>query len=175
MALENVSLGSKEFDETCSLITASYPNSCVLWIDRIINNELNDKYSQFKSDLIEKRGRIQEIKVFHGTREENINNIIWNGFDPEKNKRSALGMGSYFAASASYSKDYSDKSHDGLSHMFVCKLATANICRGTFGLKIDTEIYDCAVDNLSKPMLYVTPLQYASIPEYLVVFHKNAS
>lgn len=175
MSLQNVSLGSKEFDEICGYITASYPNSCVLWIDKVVNNELIHRYEQYKLDLIEKRGKAKETRVFHGTREENINSIVNGGFDPSKNKRSALGKGSYFAVSASYSKDYSDESHDGLSHMFVCKLATGSLCQGTFNLNIDTKTYDCAVDSLAKPMLYVTPNKHASLPEYLVVFHKNAS
>lgn len=174
MALENVSLGGREYDEVCKLITASYPNSCVLWIDRVVNAELEGQYEAYKFGLVERHGKAQELRVFHGTREENINSIIRDGFDPSKNRRSALGVGSYFAASASYSKEYSDESHDGLSHMFVCKLSVGSVCRGSTGLQIDTSRHDCAVDNPMKPTLYVTPARHAAVPEYLVVFHKNA-
>jgi poly [ADP-ribose] polymerase 7/11/12/13 len=172
----NLSLGDKRYDYLCNLIKESYPNSCILWIDEVKNDELLAKYEQCKEDIMLKRNvdNIDEKQVFHGTKESNINTILYNGFDVTKNRVSAYGKGTYFAKRADYSKNYTDVSQDELSFMFICKILVGNCIIGTSGMKIDTEKYDCAVDNIKSPNIYVIPYDNGAYPNYIICFHKNA-
>jgi poly [ADP-ribose] polymerase 7/11/12/13 len=172
----NLSLGDKRYDYLCNLIKESYPDSCILWIDEVKNDELLAKYEQCKENIMLKRGidNIEEKQVFHGTNGENINTIISNGFDATKNRVSAYGKGTYFAKRANYSKNYTDISRDELSFMFICDILIGNCITGSLSMKIDTEKYDCAVDNVKSPNIYVIPYNYGAYPKYIICFHKNA-
>jgi len=173
---QNISLGDKQYDELCNLIKESYPNSCILWIDEIKNDELLAKYEQCKEEIMNNRkfDTIIEKQVFHGTKESNIHSIVSNGFDVSRNRTSAYGCGTYFAKRAAYSQAYSDVSQDELSFMFICNILVGNCCIGKGGMKIDKSLYDCAVDNLKSPNIYVIPYDYAAYPKYVICFHKNA-
>lgn len=172
--LSNVQLNDKRFDNLCSLIKINYPNSCVLWIDEVINDELLSKYMQTKEDIFKKRGFLTEKQVFHGTKESNIKEIVNNGFDSLKNKNSVFGKGTYFAEYANYSKNYSDISSDDLSFMFICDILIGKCCIGCVNMVINETKYDCAVDNLNNPNIYVIPNNNAAYPKYIIAFHKNA-
>ena len=174
MQLTPIKMADKRFDEVCDLLQLSYPNSCVLWINKVENQDLYKKYLARREHILQKRGKIEEHTVFHGTKEANINSIAIDGFDASLNKISAYGRGTYLASQASYSKEYSDVAHDGVSHMFVCKLLVGKITKGRSNMIINTEDYDCAVDNTDNPMIFVTPYNDGVIPEYIVAFYKNA-
>jgi poly [ADP-ribose] polymerase 7/11/12/13 len=156
-------------------IAKSYPDACVLWIEENSNAELLSKYEKCKAEITDKRLLpMTELQAFHGTKVENINVIADNGFDVTKNITSAYGVGSYFARDAMYSKHYMHSTDSGISYMFVCDIIVGSCAKGIMNCKIDTDLFDCAVDNIENPRIYVLPYNYAAYPRYIVAFHKNA-
>lgn len=174
MKLANIPTSNKQFEQVCDLVERSYPGSCVLWINKIENESLELRYNDAKKNILNKRGKVDEHLLFHGTREANIKQIASEGFCASKNSRSYFGKGTYLAAEAMYSKDFADVAIDGVSHMFVCKTLIGRPVIGIPGMVIDIENYDCAVDNLMKPRIYVIPNDACILPEYIVAFHKSA-
>jgi hypothetical protein len=157
-------------------IRKSYPDSCILWIEEIINPILEEKYQTQKAEIEAKRGRpCNELQLYHGTKENYAQYIIREGFNPNLNYRAAYGKGSYFAKNASYSREYAPPASDQVSFMLICSVLIGEI--GLYGaLKpIDTNLHDNAVDNIKNPCIYVTPYSYGAIPRFIVAFHRNAT
>lgn len=176
MHFEGVSLSNKVYDEITECIRQSYPNSCVLYIDEVVNDELYSRYMARKVDLETKRGagKVKELRLFHGTKSNVINNIAENGFMTSYNKTSAYGIGTYFSTSAKYSKDYTNKDKDDVSYMFVCDVLIGECGRVSGYTRINTDHLDNSVNNLEDPSIYVTPYDDGAYPRYMVAFHKNA-
>lgn len=167
-----LSLSDKMYDEVVAKVRRDYPRSCVLWIERVNNPMLREAYEARKASMEDPR----ELQLFHGTREESMRAICDGGFDATKNRVSAYGKGSYFATSAMYSQNYAIQSDtDGISFMLLCDVAVGRCCVGSSSMHIDTNKYDNAVDNLTKPKIYVTPYDDGAFPSFVVAFYKNAS
>lgn len=105
------------YTQITSRIRETYPDACILFIDEIFNPKLQAEYDSFKLNA---GATLEEVAVFHGTHANLIDKIADEGFDPNKNKVSAYGHGTYFAKNASYSFNYM-KSQDtkGISYMFL--------------------------------------------------------
>ena len=172
---KDVFMSDKHYDKIEEDIRKSYPNSCILWIEEIINPELEENFQKQKAEIEAKRGKpCKELELYHGTREEYSNSIIKNGFDPLANARSAYGKGSYFAKNASYSRDYAPPASDQVSFMLICSVLVGEIAVYGPSKLIDTSKHDNSVDNSKSPSIYVTPYQYGAIPRFIVAFHRNA-
>ena len=172
---KDVFMSDKRYNVIEDGIRKSYPNSCILWIEEIINNELEAEYQKQKVAIETKRGKpCKELELYHGTKEEAAHNIIREGFDPERNYRAAYGKGSYFAKNASYSRDYAPPASDQISFMLICSVLVGEI--GVYGSMkpIDTKLHDNSTDNTKNPSIYVTPYAAGAIPRFLVAFHRNA-
>lgn len=165
-----VMMSEKIYEEIEQSIQKSYPNSCILYIDRITNTLLEDKYQTRKNDIEKTRGVVKEARLFHGTKHTNIQCIIDEGFKSNANVRSAYGIGTYFSTTASYSKEYMDSDLNSVSYMFVCDVLIGNITTVYGPRPINTDQYDNSVNG----NIYVTPYDDGCIPRYLVAFHKNA-
>lgn len=158
-----VNLSDPIFDEISSMVRQSYPNSCILWIDRVENTELRTQFDARKDVIAAKVGGAPEvIKGFHGTKPENIDAICRYGFDPKLNVRSAYGRGVYFAKFAKYSSNYAPAGHDEISFMFL-----ADVLVGEKG----SDVY---VNNTQNPTIYVTPYADGAFPSYVIAFHSMA-
>jgi hypothetical protein len=169
-----VNMNDKLYDEILLKLRRSYQNSCVLWIEKMENADLEHKYEQQKSDLLQKRGvdGVKEVEMYHGTTEEIARIIAKDGFNPDMNKKSMYGKGTYFARNASYSKNYAPpSSHNEVSFMLLCSVIVGNI--GFFGRDavIDTTKFDNSMDPSGG--IIVTPYRYGAIPRYLVAFYRN--
>ena len=163
------------YDKISDKIRASYPNSCILFIDEIINPVLEAQYQEFKATL---GSEPNEKLLFHGTHARLIDTIAAEGFDPTKNVTSAYGRGNYFATTAVYSSNYM-KSADskGISYMFLAKVALGKTIQSTTitnATKV-IQIADSYTNCESKPTIYVSPHRYAAYPKYIIAFHKNAT
>jgi poly [ADP-ribose] polymerase 7/11/12/13 len=171
---KNIMMSDKKYERIEQAIQKSYPNSCILWIEEIKNLELEVGYAKQKVEIISKRGSCEELELFHGTREQNINIIINEGFDPSLNKTSAYGKGTYFAKNALYSRDYSPPSNEEISYMFLCSVLVGE--KNIYGCNkyIDTKYHDNSVDNKHSPTIYVTPYRYGAVPRFVVAFYRNA-
>ena len=163
-----VEMSDPVYDEISKRVRQSFPNSCICWIEEVQNPELQKSYDELKLKIG------NEKLLFHGTSEEAINSIAAGGFNPEFNKASAYGKGTYFAEKASYSFSYMKQGRDGVAYMFLCTVLTGRMCRGSNQLVINTENYDSAVDNLDNPTIFVSPHAAAAYPKYIISFHKNA-
>jgi hypothetical protein len=170
MELIPVKMSDKRFTDICRLITQSYPNACVLWVEHVENSALRKRYDSYKN-----KTECEELQLFHGTKEENIKIIASEGFDASRNRVSAYGKGTYFAKHANYSKTYAINSRDGISFMFICNVAVAEAkCNGKCNCVIDVTRFGCAVDDIRNPQIYVIPSNDAAYPEYIVAFYQNA-
>lgn len=173
--LKSVYMSDKRYDAIEDGIRASYPNSCILYIKEVINPVLEEKYEKQRQRIENKRGKkCKELQLYHGTREDCINSIVKDGFDPSVNTRSAYGKGSYFAVNASYSKNYSTPSIGQVSYMMLCSVLIGESYNYGGNKTIDTEHHDSSVDNLKNPTIYVTPYADGAIPRFVVAFHLNA-
>lgn len=176
MEYKGLSLDSVIFDEISTKIQQSYPNSCVLYIDEVVNKSLEDNYKKKQEELEKLRGSeiIKEIRLFHGTKYLCIGNIAQNGFRMKFNKVSAYGIGTYFSTSATYSKEYMDTDENGVSYMFVCDVLIGKVGQVPRDTQIDTKNIDTSVNNIKNPTIYVSPYDDGCYPRYLVAFHKQA-
>lgn len=176
MEFQGVSLSSPIYDKITELIRVSYPNSCVLYIDEIINERLYTRFEHRKQEIEKLRGKenVHVIQLFHGTKYDCINGIALNGFMTAYNTTSAYGKGTYFSKEASYSRHYTDRDDGDISYMFVCDVIVGRITTVNGSKNINTLLYDNSVNNTDKPTIYVTPYDDGAYPRYLVAFHKNA-
>lgn len=174
--LSPVYMSSKIYDDISSLIKKSYPNSCILYIDEVMNPGLLHNYLNKKHELENLRGieNIKELQLFHGTNHRNINSIALCGFQTKYNKTSAYGIGTYFATNAMYSVNYTNINND-ISYMFLCDVLIGVLTNVTHNCIIDTNKYDNSVNSLVNPTIYVTPYDNSAYPKYLIAFHKNAT
>jgi poly [ADP-ribose] polymerase 7/11/12/13 len=169
-----VELGNKEYDRLSDLVRASYPNSCIVWIEEVTNPELRQQYELQRNELMEKRGGfIEERELFHGTNEHSIHSIVEVGFDPSLNKASVYGLGTYFARDAKYSFSYMVPNRNEISYMFLADVLVGNMMVGGHSLRIPPT-HDTAVNGLQNPSIFVTPYRYGAYPKYIIAFHKNA-
>lgn len=169
-----VEMSNKEYDRLSGLVRASYPNSCIVWIEAVENPELRQLYEAQRQEVSEKHAsHVEERELFHGTTEQAINAIADVGFDPAYNKTSAYGKGTYFARDAKYSYNYMKPNKDEISYMFVADVIIGRMIQGSPNLTIPST-HDTAVDSPTKPSIFVTPYRYGAYPTFIIAFHKNA-
>lgn len=169
--IEGISLSSTDYTNIEKTILESYPNACILYIDRIVNEKLEFNFKLYLEELNTKRGEeyVSIKRLFHGTKSGNINSIAINGFQVAANMRSAYGKGSYFSTKANYSKDYTDNDRDDISYLFICDIVV-----GKIGYLSSDKNIDTGVDNINNPTIYVCPKDSSCIPRFIVGFYKNA-
>lgn len=170
MARTPIYMSDARYDQISAKIRISYPNACILFIDQVDNYDLSENYNNRKKDIEEKRGFVEEMQLFHGTRANLIDKIAAEGFDPSKSVVAAFGPGTYFATTAAYSFNYmktTDKT--GVSYMFLADVLVGKKIRN--GADLDFDNY---VDNPLNPSIIVTPYNDGAYPKYVIAFHKNA-
>jgi hypothetical protein len=182
--IKRVDLGNKIFDEIDNKMRESYYDCCILYIDEIYNDELNEKYEKCKQGLIEKRGEkeIKELTLFHGTKHSSILGITEGGFKVSLNRVNAYGIGTYLSPNAKMATGYTnvtkgdDTYLDGVevSYLFYCKVLVGKKTVGKAGALLNTNEFDVGVNNVKNPTIYSIPYDDAIVPLYLVAFYKNA-
>jgi hypothetical protein len=168
---EPIFMDNPDYDRIVKIVYASYPNACVLMLDRVQNPALEARYEGGKAALGGPAEGVKEVQVYHGTKDENIASIARSGFMISANTRSAYGRGTYFASNFATSKDYTNVDRDEVSHMFICRLATKNV---EAYARNEATAADTFVDNVAKPAIYVARKDDLCIPMYLVRFYRNA-
>jgi len=163
-----LSLSDPKYEEIARRVRESYPQSCILWVDKINNPELEQKQEELIHSIRSKHDiPIMRLELFHGTKESSAIAICRGGFKSEYNVRSAYGIGTYFAKNANYSIQYSKQktgNHDDIVYMLLCSVV--------FGK--DKNVYtNISVDKIGDPNIYVSPHDSGGIPKYLIAFHKN--
>jgi len=168
MSTTSLDMSDKRFDYISNRIADSYPDSCILWIDEVTNDDLFVRYTLKKNEMENLYpNEMEELQLFHGTNEDNIPLIVEEGFKSHLNKRSAYGKGNYFAKNANYSKSYMT-SENKITFMFLCDVLVGR--KITPGTKTVLEPCQCFV---SSDTIYVIPEDDAVYPRYVIAFHKN--
>ena len=166
-ATRYVEMSEKLYDEIASRVRESYPNSCIVWIEEVLNKGLRNEYEK-------QRAGGPERQLFHGTHEDAIDSIAAVGFDPSYNRVSAYGIGTYFARDAVYSFSYMRPGREQISYMFLADVFVGKSALGRANYTIPEGV-DTAVNNLDSPSIFVTPHRYGAYPKYIIAFHKNAA
>lgn len=171
-----VSTSDKIYDTISARVRQSYPNSCIVWIDKIENPVLEQAYMDRHAALCEKRGKheVSEALLFHGTDEAAAHSIANNGYDVTYSKVAAYGKGTYFATTASYSLGYTKNNTNGLCFMLFNKVLIGSKTRCGSNQSIDTNHHDNSVDNIAQPSIVVCPYNDGALPTYIIAFYRNA-
>lgn len=167
--LSFVSLSDPQYDVVDAMIRATYPNCCIVWIQKINNPKLTELF-----DECERTVQPPNVKrLFHGTSESSAMKIIENGFDAAYNRTSAHGLGTYFATTARYSSNYMHHSSGReYVYMMVADVVTGKSTKGVANKPIPPK-FDCVVDNPKRPSMYIVNKTAAAIPRYLCAFYKS--
>ena len=171
MSVEYLSLSDPMYEQIENMVRATYEHSCIVWIEKIHNEELEKKFNEYKSKIDPPNVK----RLFHGTSEQVARIIIEEGFDPSKNKVSAHGLGVYFSTRAAYSIDYCHRTQGkDYVFMFVCDVVTGRVCRGQPYSPIPPE-YNSATNSVKNPDMYIVNKREAAMPKYLVAFYPDVS
>lgn len=176
MSREYVPMSDSIWDTVSNILTKSFPNMCICWIEKNNNIPLYNKYMLQKESLIQKRGEknIFEKQLFHGTKYNFVDNICDEGFKVDMNRISAYGKGTYFSTSAQMSSGYTDKANNEMSYIIVCKVLVGKYKIGVNNETVNTDLYDNTVNNLKNPTIITSPYDNGAYPEYVVAYYKNA-
>ena len=179
----HIDICSKEADEVINIIKKSFPDECVISIDKITNLELEKKYNNRLQMLKSKRGedKVKEVKLFHGTDFKSVENIAHHGFLSQYSRVNAFGIGTYFAKDYSYSRNYSiNKSRssnvklfDNYDNMILSKVILGVPTRTESGKYTDTNLYDYSCDDVKNPSIFSIPYDDAAYPEYVISFYNE--
>lgn len=177
MTSSPISLSDPMYDKLVNNIRKTYPNSCILWIDKITNQELDERFQICYLNILENRMKtndtVEILELYHGTSEEAIHSIIKNGFDSGYNRVSAYGKGTYFSPRATMSATYSKPKKDEISYMFMCDVICGKYKLGSPNI-LKTDDVDNYVNSLTDPSIICCPLDDMAIPRYVIAFHRNA-
>lgn len=175
-SLLSVSMSDPRFDKVSALVRESYPKSCILWIDEIINPRLVQAYEARKEALKELRGaeNIKEEELFHGTSEESARAIAVTGFDVQKNITAAYGRGTYFGSTAQISLSYMKDNSERISFMLLSKVIMG--IQSVYGSsqQINTSKHDNSVAKFDNGRIVVCPYNDGALPMYIIAFYKHA-
>lgn len=178
-----IDICSKEADKVIDIIKKSFPEECVISIEKINNPVLETNYKNRLQILQTKRGenKVKEAQLFHGTDSKSVENIARNGFLTQYSKVNAYGIGTYFAKDYSYSRTYSInksmrtnvKLFDNYDNMILSKviLGVPTVTLG--GKNTDTELYDYSCNSLQNPSIFSIPYDDAACPEYVITFYNE--
>jgi hypothetical protein len=179
-----IDICSKEADHVMELIKKSFPNECVILIEKINNPILKERYEHCLKELKLLRGEnnVKEMELFHGTDRKSVENIAQKGFMTKYSKVSAYGKGTYFAKDYSYSRNYSiNKSLSSGLKLFnnydtfiIAKVILGVPTITAAGQLTDTLLYDYSCDKLKNPTIFSIPYDEAAYPEYAVLFYSKA-
>ncbi|KAL7881368.1 hypothetical protein AOLI_G00082160 [Acnodon oligacanthus] len=156
----------------------------VVEIHRIQNKGQWQRYSVLKREVDKKYpDQVNEQFLYHGTTKEICQKINNNGFNRSFCGRNAVvhGHGTYFALEAWYScqHQFSNPDENGLKYVYRARVVTGTYCRSRRGMKepdpVDPNdpqagLFDCAVDDLEDPFIFVVFCDAGAYPDYLITF-----
>jgi hypothetical protein len=168
--LNPVFMSDKAYNEIVDAVRATYKDACVLYIDRIVNPWLAERYKAYCEKLRVAGVDVNEQRLFHGTKANLIETIANEGYKASKNTRAAFGPGTYFSPQGSMSAGYTAANSVEESYMFVNRVALGrNVVSGAGGYAKGT-----ADSGGNGSTIYVVQEDAAALPEFVVCFHANA-
>ena len=173
MKLESLLLSNPIFDKIGDMVRESYSDSCICFIDEVINDDLEKLFLKRKESIKKRNKKVEVRQLFHGTSEGAVNSIARDGFCTNYNKVSAFGIGSYFAKDAMYSFNYMHPGRKELSYMFLADVLIGKMEKGSATQRAHPDV-DTLVNTIVNPSIFVTPYDDGAFPRYIIAFHKNA-
>ena len=165
-----IDLSDPIYSQIEASVLKTYTKACIVWMEKNENKVLEQEYLLYALQFVEPNVK----RLFHGTKEENMNSILRSGFNPALRKVCACGYGVYFSTRAEYSRHYSKtRSNQDLAYMLVCDVVCGKVAQGRQGLNIP-EGYQSFTDNLAHPDMYIVDKREAAYPRYLVAFYPYA-
>ncbi|XP_043549913.1 protein mono-ADP-ribosyltransferase PARP14-like [Chiloscyllium plagiosum] len=180
---------SQEFQDVVKSVTKSENLGLrrqikIVKIERLQSMCLWKNYMIKKQQLDDKNppSTNNEHILFHGTSQDTLESINHHGFNRSYAGRNAtaLGKGTYFAVSATYSaqETYSRTDPNGFKYMYRARVLTGMYCQGQSGMVTPpsksptnpTDLYDSVVDNQQNPTMFVIFNDIQAYPEYLITF-----
>ena len=152
----------------------------------IVKIQNYDKWDLYQAEKMQFIRRLEEGEIksiderwgFHGTKLNNIDSIIKNGFDRSYGRVNQYGLGVYFAKYSEYSLNnrYAEFDKDGWQHLLLCRVILGEKCIGTpnknIPLKQNGVCYDSMVDNLNDERIYVIPKDNHAFAEFKISLKK---
>ncbi|XP_067657209.1 protein mono-ADP-ribosyltransferase PARP15-like [Haliotis asinina] len=177
-----VNPGSQEYDDVATHFGQSMGSHTIVSIERIQNQALHKQY-MLQKQVVEARrpGQKSERTLWHGTSEDATISINIHGFNRNFCKKNVMyGEGVYFALNSSYSAqdNYSKKDQQGHKRMYQARVLTGEFTTGKSGMRhppprvpsTPHDTFDCLVDNVKNPEIFVTFHDAQAYPAYLVTF-----
>ena len=78
---------------------------------------------------------VNEVWLFHGTRQDRATQIIMNGMDEKASRGGLHGAGIYFAEDAGKANKYMQPDSSGLCDLFLCRVLLGRACPVRFGAR----------------------------------------
>ena len=157
-------------NENCSEIPKKYHEQVVSLaaINHYKKNDLNfGKVSEPKS---------HEAYLFHGTKLENIESVVKNGFDMEKANEGMFGRGIYLSDSSQKADQYADPRHQRRTEnlaMFVVRARLDRIAMYDETNEENKKQYDCLLAGQSKRFReFVFANVNVLYPEFVVIYDR---
>ncbi|XP_067101431.1 protein mono-ADP-ribosyltransferase PARP15-like [Osmerus mordax] len=181
LKLVNLPTSSVEFRRVKEDFRRTASSRTVLKIKRIQNVHLRQAYEVKRKQLEDKNGSGEKL-LYHGTSREGSQAILETGFNRSfaGQNGTLYGKGTYFAVNASYSANpiYSRQDQDGNQQMFVARVLTGQYTLGKADMiippprspQLPNNRYDCLVDNVQCPIMFVIFHDNQAYPEYLITF-----
>ncbi|XP_077998732.1 uncharacterized protein LOC144451703 [Glandiceps talaboti] len=149
----------------------------ILRIQKIHNTFQLESY-QRRKEYMEKKfsGATQDIEkyLFHGTDKASAQQICKDSFDFRICGKNATkhGKGTYFARDARFSHKYAKDENvkTGTQCMFLARVLVGRYTEGKEEYKKPPENFDCCVNKINKPTVFVTFRHDHSYPEYLITY-----
>jgi len=144
-----------------------------------IECEVKDFAYNVQKDIFEQtcNSGANERRVWHGTKKENIDKIVNQGFLRQLGQTMAYGDGTYFASEAMGSLMYATTDSVGTKHMFLCDLLVGDCCKGRSRMKVPEPKdgmqnipHETMVDKRRNPTIFVATKDDQARPRYLVTF-----
>lgn len=184
--LKDIDRTSDEWHGLETAIRSSLPNILIISVKRIQNTWLWEKYCQHRQSMSMKNdGDVNEMKLYHGTRQTDPENIYRGeeGFDMRFSSDGLWGRGNYFATKASYSDMYA---HTSTSSRFKLILVASVLVGKTADIPKDRAItkppirvsnsefgqlrYDSVTGITKGTRVYITYSNQKAYPSYLVTY-----
>ncbi|XP_038071270.1 protein mono-ADP-ribosyltransferase PARP14-like isoform X2 [Patiria miniata] len=181
-AMVQLTAGTPEYTTVETQFQSTGGGHTIREIHRIQNRDLLMQYQARKGAMEARLGRTNiEETLFHGTDEQTCDKINKFGFNRSFCGKNAtvFGNGTYFAVDSNYSarSQYAKPNANGVQHMYLTKVLVGDYIRGNQGIitppnkpSHPDQQYDCVVDNVNQPGIYVIFHDAQAYAEYLIKF-----
>ena len=187
MIKEHISVSDPKFDELDKAIRESYPNCCIVQIQKVtMDKNIEENFLRHYERFTKINDKTKIVQLYHGCSVESVNKIIHNGFLISENVNGAFGIGTYFSNSSFMSQSYAYQKlidQGTISYIIVADVVISDVVLGSAGinsgnkemLEKDRNWPSCYVNRKQKTSIFCIPYDSGAIPRYIISFHKETN